>query len=228
MQALSPNVSEQDIRNFLGGFDFRGERAREPIEPFSGGEKARLALALIVWQRPNLLLLDEPTNHLDLDMRHALNVALQDYEGALIVVSHDRHLLRTTTDAFLIVGHGRARPFDGDLDDYRDWLAEREKAARAAQEAAQAKAAGGPSAAEKREQKRADAETRQRDHHRGGDASWVFRDQVPDLRGGCSPAALKGSCGDQFGRESVDSSLKRCQRHGLALVGLSLRPEGLH
>ena len=165
VQALSPNVSEQDIRNFLGGFDFRGERALEPIEPFSGGEKARLALALIVWQRPNLLLLDEPTNHLDLDMRHALNVALQDYEGALIVVSHDRHLLRTTTDAFLIVGHGRARPFDGDLDDYRDWLAEREKAARAAQSAqedAQSKAAGGPSAAEKREQKRADAESRQR------------------------------------------------------------------
>jgi len=160
VQALSPTVSEQDIRNFLGGFDFRGDRALEPIAPFSGGEKARLALALIVWQRPNLLLLDEPTNHLDLDMRHALNLALQDYAGALIVVSHDRHLLRSTTDAFLLVGEGRVRPFDGDLDDYRDWLAERQKAARAASE--EPKPASGNSAAERREQKRLDAAERQR------------------------------------------------------------------
>jgi ATP-binding cassette subfamily F protein 3 len=96
--------------------------ADTPIGPFSGGEKARLALAIIIWQRPNLLLLDEPTNHLDLDMRHSLSVALQEYEGALVLVSHDRHLVRTTTDRFLLVHGGKTEWFDGDLDDYRDWL----------------------------------------------------------------------------------------------------------
>jgi ATP-binding cassette subfamily F protein 3 len=93
-----------------------------PIMPFSGGEKARLALALIVWQRPNLLLLDEPTNHLDLETREALTVALAQFEGTLVLVSHDRHLLRATTEEFLIVADGSLQPFDGDLDDYRDWL----------------------------------------------------------------------------------------------------------
>ena len=113
---------EQDLRNFLGGFNFPGEMATGSIAHFSGGEKARLALALIVWQRPNLLLLDEPTNHLDLETREALTVALAQFEGTLVLVSHDRHLLRATTDQFLIVADGSLRPFDGDLDDYRDWL----------------------------------------------------------------------------------------------------------
>ena len=113
---------EQDLRDFLGSFDFSGDMALEPIATFSGGEKARLALALIVWQRPNLLLLDEPTNHLDLETREALTVALAQFEGTLVLVSHDRHLLRATTEQFLIVADGRLRPFDGDLDDYRDWL----------------------------------------------------------------------------------------------------------
>ena len=113
---------EQDLRNFLGGFNFPGEMATGPITNFSGGEKARLALALIVWQRPNLLLLDEPTNHLDLETREALTVALAQFEGTLVLVSHDRHLLRATTDQFLIVAGGSLQPFDGDLDDYRDWL----------------------------------------------------------------------------------------------------------
>jgi ATP-binding cassette subfamily F protein 3 len=115
-------VREQDLRNYLGGFNFPGDMASDPIEHFSGGEKARLALALIVWQRPNLLLLDEPTNHLDLETREALTVALAQFEGTLVLVSHDRHLLRATTDQFLIVSDGRLSPFDGDLDDYRDWL----------------------------------------------------------------------------------------------------------
>jgi ATP-binding cassette, subfamily F, member 3 len=122
---------EQDLRNFLGGFNFPGEMALGSIATFSGGEKARLALALIVWQRPNLLLLDEPTNHLDLETREALTVALAQFEGTLVLVSHDRHLLRATTDQFLIVADGRLEPFDGDLDDYRDWLlkSKREKPA---------------------------------------------------------------------------------------------------
>ena len=122
---------EQDLRNFLGGFNFSGDMATGSIAHFSGGEKARLALALIVWQRPNLLLLDEPTNHLDLETREALTVALAQFEGTLVLVSHDRHLLRATTDQFLIVADGSLRPFDGDLDDYRDWLlkSKREKPA---------------------------------------------------------------------------------------------------
>jgi len=122
LQRIAPNTREQELRNFLGSFNFPGEMALDPIANFSGGEKARLALALIVWQRPNLLLLDEPTNHLDLETREALTVALAQFEGTLVLVSHDRHLLRATTEQFLIVAEGRLRPFDGDLDDYRDWL----------------------------------------------------------------------------------------------------------
>ncbi|MGH1438991.1 MAG: ATP-binding cassette domain-containing protein [Cellvibrionaceae bacterium] len=117
-------ATEQVIRNFLGSFNFHGDKATEAIRPFSGGEKARLALALIVWQRPNLLVLDEPTNHLDLDMRHALTLALQLYKGALVVISHDRHLLKNTVDAFYLVAHHQVKPFDGDLNDYQQWLKE--------------------------------------------------------------------------------------------------------
>ena len=119
---IAPTVREQELRNFLGGFNFPGQMVTSSIRPFSGGEKARLALALIVWQRPNLLLLDEPTNHLDLETREALTMALAQFEGTLVVVSHDRHLLRATTDQFIIVADGKLQPFDGDLDDYKDWL----------------------------------------------------------------------------------------------------------
>ncbi|MBV8804128.1 MAG: ATP-binding cassette domain-containing protein, partial [Sinobacteraceae bacterium] len=117
-------ATEQELRDFLAGFGFRGDRVFEPVAPFSGGEKARLVLALTAYLRPNLLLLDEPTNHLDLEMRQALAVALQDYEGAVVLVSHDRHLLRTVADEFVIVHQGRAVPFDGDLEDYARWLGE--------------------------------------------------------------------------------------------------------
>jgi ATP-binding cassette subfamily F protein 3 len=110
---------EQELRNYLGSFNFPGDTATRSIEHFSGGERARLALALIVWQRPNLLLLDEPTNHLDLETREALTVALAQFEGTVVLVSHDRHLLRASTDQLLIVADGTVRPFDGDLDDYR-------------------------------------------------------------------------------------------------------------
>lgn len=121
IQQLSPAIREQEIRNFLGSFAFIGDMALQPIAPFSGGEKARLALAMIVWQKPNLLLLDEPTNHLDLDMRHALTVALQTFKGALIVVSHDRSLLESTTDALIYLSDGELKHFDGDLSNYRQW-----------------------------------------------------------------------------------------------------------
>ena len=122
LQRLSPDAREQEILNFLGGFNFRGDTATSVIAPFSGGEKARLALAMVVWQRPNLLVLDEPTNHLDLDMRHALEVALQAYEGALILVSHDRHLLRNTVDELLLVHDGRVETYADDLEGYERWI----------------------------------------------------------------------------------------------------------
>ena len=122
MNHLDPKTRDQDFLNYLGGFNFRGEMATRPVGPFSGGEKSRLALALLIWQKPNLLLLDEPTNHLDLEMRHALTLALSEYEGAVVLVSHDRHLLRTVCDSFHLVADGRLAPFDGDLDDYRKWL----------------------------------------------------------------------------------------------------------
>jgi ATP-binding cassette, subfamily F, member 3 len=117
-------ATEQELRDYLGSFGFRGDRVFEPIAPFSGGEKARLVLALVAYLRPNLMLLDEPTNHLDLEMRQALTVALQEYDGAVVLVSHDRHLLRTVADELYVVHDGRAEPFDGDLDDYAKWLAE--------------------------------------------------------------------------------------------------------
>ncbi len=122
LRQFEPNTREQELRDFLGGFDFRGDMAAAPVGNFSGGEKARLTLALIVRQKPNLLILDEPTNHLDIEMREALTEALQDYGGALVVVAHDRHLLRATTDVLWMVANGRVAPFDGDLDDYREWV----------------------------------------------------------------------------------------------------------
>ncbi|NBC12199.1 MAG: ATP-binding cassette domain-containing protein [Gammaproteobacteria bacterium] len=167
-------ATEQQLRDFLGGFGFRGDRATEAVAPFSGGEKARLALALIVWQRPNLLLLDEPTNHLDLDMRLALSEALLGFGGALVLVSHDRHLLRVTCDTLLLVDGGRVEAFDGSLDDYPAWLAARNKeqaqpqagSAGAASDdqptATPAMAGGGEAAASRKDQRRREAEQRAR------------------------------------------------------------------
>ena len=122
LQRLSRDAREQDLRNFLGGFDFRGSRVEEPIAPFSGGEKARLALALLAWQTPNILILDEPTNHLDLEMRRALELALLDFEGAVVLVSHDRHLLRSTADRIFVLRDGQLSAFDGDVQAYERTL----------------------------------------------------------------------------------------------------------
>jgi len=143
---LAARATEQELRDFLAGFGFRGDRVFEPVAPFSGGEKARLVLALTAYLRPNLLLLDEPTNHLDLEMRQALAVALQDYEGAVVLVSHDRHLLRTVADEFVVVHQGRATPFDGDLEDYAKWLDETAAAAAKAAGAGAVAPAGAPGA----------------------------------------------------------------------------------
>ncbi len=155
--AAAAAATEQELRDFLAGFGFRGDRVFEPVAPFSGGEKARLVLALVAFRRPNLLLLDEPTNHLDLEMRQALAVALQDYTGAVVLVSHDRHLLRTVTDEFHIVHDGRATPFEGDLEDYASWLAQSAQTA-----AAQVPHSGIPASEARKQRKREDAERRNR------------------------------------------------------------------
>jgi ATP-binding cassette, subfamily F, member 3 len=128
IQRISPKAREQEIRNFLGGFDFRGDRVTESIGHFSGGEKSRMGLAQVVWQKPNLLLMDEPTNHLDLEMCHSLEMGLQGFSGALILVSHDRHLLSNTVDEFLLVKNGKLEVFEGDLDDYEKLILAQSKA----------------------------------------------------------------------------------------------------
>ncbi|MEH6444502.1 MAG: ATP-binding cassette domain-containing protein [Oceanospirillaceae bacterium] len=124
---ISPKATEQQVRSYLGSFGFFGDDAFNPVKQFSGGEKARVALALIAWQKPNLLLLDEPTNHLDLEVRHALTMAMQVFEGAVILVSHDRHLLRNTVDEFLLVANGKVVEFKGDLNDYQQWLTQQRR-----------------------------------------------------------------------------------------------------
>ncbi|HEY5756212.1 MAG TPA: ATP-binding cassette domain-containing protein [Steroidobacter sp.] len=152
-------ATEQELRGFLGSFGFSGDRVFEPVGPFSGGEKARLVLALVSYLRPNLLLLDEPTNHLDLEMRQALAMALQDYEAAVVLVSHDRHLLRAVADDLILVDQGRAQSFDGDLDDYAKWFQTREAAETNTDEDSTAVAL---SAEQKKQRKREEAERRNR------------------------------------------------------------------
>ncbi|OOF29353.1 ABC transporter ATP-binding protein [Salinivibrio sp. IB872] len=164
MNRLAPTTAEQTLRDFLGRFGFQGDKALETIGPFSGGEKARLVLALLVWQKPNLLLLDEPTNHLDLDMRQALTLALQSFEGAMVIVSHDRFLLRATTDDLYLVDNGAVQPFDGDLHDYHRWLGEQQRADRAESKKQNAddKAAPQQRQVDRKAQKRREAELRQK------------------------------------------------------------------
>ncbi|WGE64326.1 ABC transporter ATP-binding protein [Actinobacillus equuli subsp. equuli] len=164
LQKIAPELTEQEVRNYLGGFDFKGDKVKQNVGSFSGGEKARLVLALIVWQRPNLLLLDEPTNHLDLEMRQALTDALTYYEGSLVVVSHDRHLLRSTVNEFYLVHDKKVEEFKGDLDDYQKWLNEQnalEAAKNSGNSTACAEEKADNSAANRKEQKRLEAELRQ-------------------------------------------------------------------
>lgn len=160
---LAPEKTEQELRNYLGGFDFKGDKVKQEVGSFSGGEKARLVLALIVWQRPNLLLLDEPTNHLDLEMRQALTDALTYYEGSLVVVSHDRHLLRSTVNEFYLVHDKKVEEFKGDLDDYQKWLNEQNslELAKSTENSTASVAENKESASNRKEQKRLEAELRQ-------------------------------------------------------------------
>ncbi len=158
VQQLAPNSREQVLRNHLGHFGFRGERIDEPVEPFSGGEKARLVLALLVLQKPNLLLLDEPTNHLDLEMRHALSLALVEYSGALLVISHDRHLLRSVCDVLYVVHNGRLIEFRQSIDDYPKWLKSQDTPAAA--ESVSIPQSASKSASSKRQNRQAEARRR--------------------------------------------------------------------
>ena len=167
---LAPDTREQELRNYLGGFGFGGDRVTDTVAPMSGGEKARLALSLIVWQKPNLLLLDEPSNHLDVETREALTRALAEFGGSMLLVSHDRHLLRTTVDSFWIVADGCVQTFDGDLEDYRDWLTQHQANARREDAAARqalrndagATAEADGNTIDRKQQKREEAEQRQR------------------------------------------------------------------
>ena len=154
---IDPEAREQELRGYLGGFGFRNEQALSPTAPFSGGEKSRLALALLVYRKPNLLLLDEPTNHLDLEMRQALANALQDFAGAMVIVSHDRHLLRLTVDRLLLVNDGKVDEFDGSLEDYPKWMNERERD----QQTVGKKPSNPGAASARKERKRREAELRQ-------------------------------------------------------------------
>lgn len=161
MQKLAPEQTEQQIRDYLGSFAFHGDKVSQPVSSFSGGEKARLVLALIVWQRPNLLLLDEPTNHLDLDMRQALTEALVDYEGSLVVVSHDRHLLRNTVEEFYLVHDKQVEEFKGDLEDYQKWLMEQNNQSSVKSAEQNLPQENTHSSQNRKEQKRREAELRQ-------------------------------------------------------------------
>lgn len=155
IQRLSPEAREQKVLDFLGGFNFRGDAVKAPVAPLSGGEKARLALAMVVWQRPNLLVLDEPTNHLDLDMRHAMEVALVDYAGALVLVSHDRHMLRNTVEELLLVHDGQVEDYRDDLRAYERWILSRYSS-----EQRPDTAAGGDNRKQKRQESAASREQR--------------------------------------------------------------------
>ena len=241
LKRLDPNAREQELRNFLGGFDFRGKQVESAIAPFSGGEKARLALALIVYQRPNLLLLDEPTNHLDIEMREALTEALLEFEGALVVIAHDRHLLRATVDELWLVANGGLSPFDGDLDDYRDWVLGRKRREDAADAAGaadsvdaanykpgDATAAPASPTADRKAQKRIDAEARQRI----ADAKRPFEKRIAAIERELAPLQLEKAeldawlaSGDAYADENKTLLAERIRRQGEVAARVSVLEE---
>ena len=160
IQSLGDGISEQEARNFLGGFAFNGDKSLEKVKGFSGGEKARLVLAMITWQEPNLLLLDEPTNHFDIEMREALALALQNYDGAVILVAHDKNLLESVVDEFWLVNDGQVNPFRGNLNDYQKWLNENKWGKDKASKANNSQASIQETQLSRKEQKRIEAEIR--------------------------------------------------------------------
>ena len=166
MRRMAPDVREQDLRDYLGIYRFSGDFASAPVGPMSGGEKARLALALLAWRKPNLLVLDEPTNHLDMETREALTMALSTYEGAVLIVSHDRHLLRATTERLILVHDGAVQPYDGDLDDYAQLVLEHRRttvaAEKAANQAERLESGEREPSQNRKEARRAEAQERQR------------------------------------------------------------------
>jgi ATP-binding cassette subfamily F protein 3 len=207
LERLAPEEREQVLRDYLGGFDFRGDQVTQKVASFSGGEKARLALALIVWQRPNLLLLDEPTNHLDIEMREALAEALTDFEGGLIVVAHDRHLLSAATDQWMLVADGRVEPFDGTLDDYKQWA--REYQARGTRRETR------EGAVSRKDERRAQAASRQRE----ADVRKPFEKRLVSIERELEPLAAESKqmeawlstpeAYEEANRERLQSSLRR-------------------
>ncbi|MBA1193024.1 ATP-binding cassette domain-containing protein [Pseudomonas entomophila] len=215
LQRLAAGEREQTLRDFLGGFDFHGNRVDEPVVNFSGGEKARLALALIAWERPNLLLLDEPTNHLDLEMRLALTMALQEFAGAVVVVSHDRHLLKSTTDDFLLVAEGKVQAFDGDLDDYSRWLIDYRQ-----RQAPVSTTVGNPDKTDKKAQRQAAATLRQQlaPHKR---AAEKLEHELGQVHG--QLAEIETALGDS---SLYDASRKEQLRELLARQGTLKQREG--
>jgi len=162
IQSLGDGISEQQARNFLGGFAFNGDKTLDKVKGFSGGEKARLVLAMITWQEPNLLLLDEPTNHFDIEMREALALALQNYDGAVILVAHDKNLLESVVDEFWLVNNGQVKPFNGDLNDYQKWLNENRwgKGTSLNQSEKTSRSSGEQSSLSRKEQKQLEAQAR--------------------------------------------------------------------
>ncbi len=207
LEKLAPGEREQVFRDFLGGFDIRGDQAYQRVASFSGGEKARLALALIVWQRPNLLLLDEPTNHLDIEMRESLAQALVDFEGGLVVVAHDRHLLSAATDQWMLVADGAVVPFEGGLDDYKEWA--REYHARGTRR----EAAG--EQVSRRDERRVEAQARQRE----AQARRPFEKRLAAIEAELDPLLAEAGAADAWlasseayeeaSREKLQATLRR-------------------
>ncbi|MEW8086074.1 MAG: ATP-binding cassette domain-containing protein [Candidatus Thiodiazotropha endolucinida] len=229
LQRLDRKASEQSLRSYLGGFGFHDDQSLQPVAPFSGGEKARLVLAMLVYQRPNLLLLDEPTNHLDLEMRYAVGQALQDYQGAMVIVSHDRHLLRITTDEFWLVSSGQVEPFAGSLDDYPQWLAAERRSGSGANGIQVDSQSSGHTAAARKDRKRQQAEQRKRLqplrrqqlkieqeieklHHRQQQLDQVLAD--PALYDPSLKNDLKHNLKE---KSDLDRELSECERRWLAI-----------
>src|SRR5690606_8086707 len=227
LREISPNASTQDFRNFLGKWSFPGDRAFESIDGFSGGERARLALALIAWRQPNVLLLDEPTNHLDLEMREALAEALADFAGAIVLVSHDRHLIGLVSETYWRVSEGVVRPFDGDLDDYATWLRSRPqdaKSAGAAPGAAMAAVEPPPPPAPKAARSNVNPNERAQSEAGGAGLEWGIADIDARLAGPAfhdgPDAATRASDAAQR-RAALVSELAEAERVLLALYDAS-------